>query len=73
MGRSKPSPHVYLEAAKRLGVPPSACIAVENEADGIASAKAAGMRCIGVKICATEELNADIIIESLEKFEVDML
>ncbi|MEO8208787.1 MAG: HAD family phosphatase [Chloroflexota bacterium] len=39
----KPSPDVYLEAARRLGVPPSACIVVEDSINGIRSGLSAGM------------------------------
>jgi HAD superfamily hydrolase (TIGR01509 family) len=46
--RGKPAPDVYLEAAKRLGVPPERCAAVEDSHNGIRSAKAAGMRVIVV-------------------------
>jgi HAD superfamily hydrolase (TIGR01509 family) len=41
--RGKPSPDVYLEAARRLGVEPQHCAAVEDSASGIRSAHAAGM------------------------------
>jgi HAD superfamily hydrolase (TIGR01509 family) len=41
--RGKPAPDVYLEAARRLGVDPKRCAAVEDSANGIRSAKAAGM------------------------------
>lgn len=40
--RGKPSPDVYLEAADRLGVAPTACAAVEDSANGIRAALAAG-------------------------------
>jgi HAD superfamily hydrolase (TIGR01509 family) len=46
--RGKPAPDVYLEAAKRLGVEPVACAAVEDSHNGILSAKAAGMRVIAI-------------------------
>ena len=44
--RGKPSPDVYLEAARRLGVAPGLCAAVEDSANGIRSAAAAGMHVI---------------------------
>ena len=44
----KPAPDVYLRAAERLGVPPAACVALEDSAPGVASARAAGMACIAV-------------------------
>ena len=46
--RGKPAPDVYLEAAKRLGVDPAACAAIEDSHNGILSAKAAGMRVIAI-------------------------
>ena len=46
VARGKPAPDVYLEAARRLGVDPARCVAVEDSASGIRSAHAAGMRVI---------------------------
>jgi HAD superfamily hydrolase (TIGR01509 family) len=46
--RGKPAPDVYLEAARRLGVDPAACAAIEDSHNGIRSAKAAGMGCIAI-------------------------
>jgi HAD superfamily hydrolase (TIGR01509 family) len=48
VARGKPAPEVYLEAARRLGVAPAACVAVEDSHNGILSAKAAGMGCIAI-------------------------
>ena len=42
VARGKPSPDVYVEAARRLGVAPDACAAVEDSGNGIRSAAAAG-------------------------------
>jgi HAD superfamily hydrolase (TIGR01509 family) len=46
--RGKPAPDVYLEAARRLGVDPSRCAAIEDSHNGIRSAKAAGMRVLAI-------------------------
>ena len=46
--RGKPAPDVYLEAARRLGVDPAACAAVEDSTNGIRSAHAAGMAVIAI-------------------------
>ncbi|HKI92270.1 MAG TPA: HAD family phosphatase [Gaiellaceae bacterium] len=46
--RGKPAADVYLEAARRLGVDPSDCAAVEDSHAGIRSAKAAGMRVVAI-------------------------
>jgi HAD superfamily hydrolase (TIGR01509 family) len=48
VGGGKPAPDVYLETAKRLGVDPGACVAIEDSTNGIRSAHAAGMAVIAV-------------------------
>lgn len=48
VARGKPAPDVYLEAARRLGVGPELCAAVEDSHSGIRSAKAAGMRVVAI-------------------------
>jgi HAD superfamily hydrolase (TIGR01509 family) len=44
----KPAPDVFLEAARRLEVDPSACAAVEDSHNGILSAHAAGMAVVAL-------------------------
>jgi len=44
----KPHPEPYLEAARRLGVDPTRCAAVEDSPAGLASATAAGCAVVGV-------------------------
>lgn len=46
--RGKPAPDVYLAVAERLGVDPAGCVAVEDSANGVRSAAAAGMRVVAV-------------------------
>jgi HAD superfamily hydrolase (TIGR01509 family) len=48
VARGKPAPDVYLEAARRLGVDPRGCVAVEDSGNGLRSAVAAGMAVIAV-------------------------
>jgi HAD superfamily hydrolase (TIGR01509 family) len=48
VARGKPAPDVYLEAAARLGVAPARCAAVEDSANGLRAAAAAGMRVVAV-------------------------
>lgn len=48
VGRGKPEPDVFLEAARRLGAAPEDCVVVEDAPPGAAAARAAGMRCIAV-------------------------
>ena len=42
----KPRPDVFLEAARRLGVPPGGCVVFEDSLPGLQAAEAAGMLCI---------------------------
>ena len=44
----KPAPDVYLRAAGNLGVSPAQCIVFEDSPVGVAAARAAGMRVVGV-------------------------
>ena len=44
----KPAPDVFLEAARRLGVEPSTCAAIEDSTNGIRAARAAGMRVVAI-------------------------
>jgi HAD superfamily hydrolase (TIGR01509 family) len=46
--RGKPSPDVYLEAARRLGVDPTRAAAIEDSHNGIRAAKSAGMRTLAI-------------------------
>jgi mannitol-1-/sugar-/sorbitol-6-/2-deoxyglucose-6-phosphatase len=46
--RGKPDPAVYLTTARKLGIEPERCIAIEDSPNGLLSAKAAGMKCIVV-------------------------
>ena len=50
----KPAPDIYLLAAKRLGVAPVQCLALEDSAPGCQSAAAAGMTVAAVPNGATE-------------------
>jgi HAD superfamily hydrolase (TIGR01509 family) len=70
--RGKPSPDVYLEAARRLGANPTKTAAIEDSHNGILSAKAAEMRVIaipnrrfppGVEALA----EADLVLESISE------
>src|SRR5476649_1864262 len=46
--RAKPFPDIYLEAARRLGIPPGNCIAFEDSSPGLTAAHAAGTMAIMV-------------------------
>jgi len=44
----KPAPDVYLAAARRLGLSPARCLALEDSPSGVVAAKDAGMTCVAV-------------------------
>jgi HAD superfamily hydrolase (TIGR01509 family) len=44
----KPSPDVFLEAARRLGADPARCAAIEDSANGLRAARSAGMRVLAI-------------------------
>ena len=78
MLRGKPAPDVYLEAARRLGVAPENCAAVEDSHAGIRSAHAAGMRVLAIpnpSYPPDEEALAlaDVTIRSLDELTVDVV
>ncbi len=45
----KPAPDIYLEAARRLGIEPSLCMAFEDATPGVQAAEAAGMAVVDVR------------------------
>lgn len=47
VARGKPAPDLFLAAAAAEGVPPGACVVVEDSVPGTRGAVAAGMACIG--------------------------
>jgi HAD superfamily hydrolase (TIGR01509 family) len=78
VARGKPSPDVYLEAARRLGADPERVVAVEDSHGGIRSAKAAGMRVIAIPNPAyppdEESLAlADVTIRSLDELTLELV
>ena len=48
VARSKPAPDPYAAAVARLGVAPSAAVAIEDSQWGLTAARAAGLRAIGI-------------------------
>jgi HAD superfamily hydrolase (TIGR01509 family) len=73
--RGKPSPDVYLEATSRLGFAPSRSAAIEDSANGIRSAHAAGLRVLAIPNAhyppAADALAlADVVLPSLADLTV---
>jgi len=66
VGRGKPDPAIFLEAARRLGLPPARCVVVEDAPAGIEGARRAGMPSIGVLSSHHKALDADLVVPSLD-------
>ena len=78
VARGKPSPDVYLEAARRLGVAPSRAAAVEDSRSGIRAAVAAGMRVVAVPNPAfppdPETLaSAHVVLDSIDQLSPEVV
>lgn len=74
--RTKPAPDLFLLAATRLGVPPEACVVLEDSPHGVAAARAAGMPVVAVPGPMTAPLDftgADAVVGSLEEIDLAAL
>jgi HAD superfamily hydrolase (TIGR01509 family) len=74
--RTKPDPEPYRLAASMLGFEPRHCVAIEDSANGLASALAAG--CCVVQLRATETAAAPLpgaacVISSLGQFPLELV
>jgi HAD superfamily hydrolase (TIGR01509 family) len=68
VARGKPAPDVFLEAARRLGVPAHECAVVEDARFGVEAARRGFMRCIAVPYLHDKPLDdafgmADLLFE----------
>ncbi len=72
VSESKPSPQIYLLAAKKLQVTPEDCLAIEDSPLGVKAAKAAGMKCLAVTNTHHQQnlREADTVVDSLEKVDL---
>lgn len=64
----KPSPEIFLEAAKMLNVEPSGCLVIEDSLPGITAGKSAGMEVVAVPSIPKQShlyTSADEVINSL--------
>ena len=69
----KPAPDVYLAACSALGADPSTAVALEDSPTGVAAARGAGMRVIGVPSTPGLPLDADAVVSSLTEITLDLL
>src|SRR5205085_10719280 len=78
VARGKPAPDVYLEAARRLDTPPSACAAIEDSTNGLRAAAAAGMTVVAIPNRdfppAEDALSlADGVVDSLLELDAELV
>lgn len=74
VSQGKPHPESYLLGAKRLGVAPELCVAIEDSPTGIASAEGAGCHVIGVPSQQPlPESPGRLILTSLEEIDLPLL
>jgi beta-phosphoglucomutase-like phosphatase (HAD superfamily) len=70
---TKPDPALYRSAVEKLGVLPEQAIAFEDSANGVLSAKRAGLYCVAVPNALTRQTDtslADLVLSSLEEMSL---
>ncbi len=68
---SKPAPDLFLYAAEQLDVDPGQCLVIEDSANGVRAAKAAGMKVVGYRNKNSGEQNltlADVVVDNYKDF-----
>ncbi|CUH94916.1 hypothetical protein P22_0985 [Propionispora sp. 2/2-37] len=65
VGKGKPEPDVFLEAAKRLGILPERCLVIEDSQYGVLAAKSAAMHCIAMPGSFDESMQAHYAMADL--------
>ena len=75
VNKPKPHPATYEMAIEGIGLPAENCMAIEDSANGITSAKEAGLRVLGVSVMHGRDAlqEADWCSDSLEKISVEEL
>lgn len=68
----KPHPEPYLMGAERLGFRPEECLVIEDAPAGIQSARAGGMKVIGItSTYGPEKLaEADVVVQELKRIQI---
>ncbi len=70
----KPHPECFLTAAKKLGIMPSECLAIEDSPSGTAAAHAAGMKLVCIKSPAQLDVSkCDLVANNFRDFEKTLI
>jgi beta-phosphoglucomutase len=73
---AKPAPDIFLLAAQRIGAAPARCVVIEDAQNGVAAAKAAGMRCAALANpnSGNQDLTkADLVVQSARELRFSLL
>ncbi len=72
VSESKPSPQIYLLAARKLEVTPNDCVVIEDSPLGVKAAKTAGMKCLAITNTHPRQKleDADRVVDSLENVDL---
>jgi HAD superfamily hydrolase (TIGR01509 family) len=76
LANSKPHPEIFIQSAKLANSQPGECIVIEDSQNGITSARAAGMKCIGFtnpNSGAQDLSRADLIIHSFNELNAETI
>ena len=70
--QGKPHPEPYLKGAERIGIAPAECVVIEDAPAGIQSARASGMKVIGLASTYTPAKlkEADAVLQTLGRISV---
>ncbi len=74
--RGKPHPEIYRKAATLIRIRPERCVAIEDSAPGVRSARAAGMACVGFQNTGSgvQDLSsATVVVDSIGELSVRTL
>jgi HAD superfamily hydrolase (TIGR01509 family) len=70
VARPKPAPDIYLRACELLGAVPSESVGIEDSPTGAAAVRAAGLYVVAVPYLPSLEIDADLVVPSLEDARV---
>lgn len=77
VAKGKPNPEVFIQAAKRLGLPPERCVVFEDAPLGIEAAKSAHAKVVGLATTfSAEELektHPDLLVDTLSSVSLEDL
>lgn len=76
VSKGKPDPEIFLTAANNMKVEPKERLVIEDATNGVMAAKAAGMKCIGLKNpnSGKQDLSqADLVVENFNQLNLDII